>query len=65
MDEIQTNRREHEISGGDRLEGALSVAAITAGVDFQSDKQWSRFLNVARSELRERGVTLGGVQRNV
>ena len=52
MEEIQTNRREHEISGGDRLEGA-------------SDKQWSRFLNVARSELRERGVTLGGVQRNV
>ena len=63
-DDIQKTRREHEICGSDRLEGALSVAAILAGVNFHTQKQWSTFLDTARAELRERGVVIHGRQRN-
>jgi len=64
MDDIQTNRREREICGTDKLEGALSCAAIQAGVNFHTQTQWSTFLDAARAELRERGITIHGRQRN-
>ena len=64
MEEIQKIRREHEISGTDRLEGALSCAAIQAGVNFHTQKQWASFLDTARAELRERGVVIHGRQRD-
>ena len=63
-DDIQKIRRERKICGTDKLEGALSCAAIQAGVNFHTQKQWASFLDTARAELRERGITIHGRQRN-